>query len=99
LEDKQGIGASLNNLGLVAQELRDYMWARALYRQSLAIRRDLGDKAGMAELFTNLGTIAQKQGDYDAARDLCERAQTLVKTVLKFYIQHSPSSLIIEQMS
>src|SRR5579871_6424352 len=53
---------------------RDYATARALYEESLAIRRELGDKNGIADSLSNLGEMAKEQGDYAAARALYEES-------------------------
>jgi hypothetical protein len=56
--DKWGIGHSLTNLGIVAQEQGDYAGARALHEESLALRREMGDKWGVAACLAGLGGVA-----------------------------------------
>ena len=74
LGNREGIAASLNQLGNVAQVQGDYGAAQALYEEALGIRRELGDRVGIASLLNNLGNLALALGDYGAARALYEEA-------------------------
>jgi non-specific serine/threonine protein kinase len=65
---------ALNAAGVLAYFQGDYPAARALYEESLAIRRELGDRSGMAGSLGNLGNVALEQGDYRAARALQEQS-------------------------
>jgi len=65
---------ALNGAGNLAYRQGDYATARALYEESLAIRRELGDKNGIADSLSNLGEMAKEQGDYAAARALYEES-------------------------
>src|SRR5438105_4121141 len=49
-------------------------YGRAVYQDSLAIRRELGDRPGIAASLNNLGLVAFEQGDYPAARALYEES-------------------------
>ena len=55
-------------------EQGDYSAARALYEESVAIRRELGDRRGMAGVLGNLGYVAYELGDRSAARALSVEA-------------------------
>ena len=74
LGDKEGVAASLYNLGSLAVDQGDYPSARALNEQSLAIYRELGHKGGVANSLDGLGSIAEYQGNYALARSLKEES-------------------------
>jgi predicted ATPase len=65
---------ALNGAGALAQCQGEYEAARALYEESLAIRRELGDQHGIADSLNNLGILASDQGEYEAARALYEES-------------------------
>jgi predicted ATPase/class 3 adenylate cyclase/Tfp pilus assembly protein PilF len=65
---------ALAGAGVLAQRQGDYGMARALYEESLAIRRELGDHEGIAGSLNHLGSIAVSQGDYSTARTLFEES-------------------------
>src|ERR1019366_7073761 len=68
---------ALNGAGALAYMQGDYVAARSLYEDSLAIRQELGDRRGVAGSLNNLGIVASHQGDYAAARSLYEDALIL----------------------
>lgn len=72
IDDKKGIGISLNHLGTLVYEQGDYNTARTLFAESLAIRREIGDKVGESIVLTNLASAVRQQGDSVAARTLME---------------------------
>jgi predicted ATPase/class 3 adenylate cyclase len=63
---------ALHGTGTLAWQQGDYRTARALFEESLRLRRELGDKKGIAASLNNLGGIAYEQGDYHNARLLFE---------------------------
>lgn len=65
---------ALNGAGNLSHRQGDYDSARALYDESLNIRRRLGDKQGISASLNNLASVAYRQGDYDAARALYEES-------------------------
>ena len=65
---------ALNAGGVLAYLQTDYPPARALYEESLAIRRQLGDRRGMAASLGNLGQVTSEQGDFTSARALHEES-------------------------
>jgi predicted ATPase/DNA-binding XRE family transcriptional regulator len=77
LNDLDGAGSALGNLGLVADAAEDYPHANALYEEALAIFRVLGDQTRIGYMLNNLGLIAQFQGDYDRAAQLHQEALDL----------------------
>jgi predicted ATPase/DNA-binding CsgD family transcriptional regulator len=83
LEDKRGIAASLNGLGLIVGQAtrarNDYAVARALYEESLAIVRELGDIWGIAETLWDFARVAFYQGDYTAGYPLCQESLAIFR--------------------
>src|SRR5271157_3961775 len=59
--------ANYHQLGMIAQERRDFASAEQWYRKSLAIKEKQGDEHGAAIAYGQLGTIAQEQRDYASA--------------------------------
>jgi non-specific serine/threonine protein kinase len=69
----------LNAAGVLSYHQGDYPVARALYEESLAIRRELGDRSGIAGSLGNLGNVAVNQGDRPAARALQEQSLAIYR--------------------
>ena len=65
LEDQAA--APYHQLGMVAQERRDFDAAEAWYRKSLAIKQRQGNEHGAAITYHQLGRLAQERRDFDAA--------------------------------
>lgn len=63
LGDDAGLGQTLHLSGTLAAQQGDLDAARALYEQSLDLRRRLDDRPSIASLLNNLGIIARFQGD------------------------------------
>jgi non-specific serine/threonine protein kinase len=59
---------ALNGAGVLAWAQGDYLAARPLHAESLAVSREVGDPEGIATALTSLGNVAIDQGDYAAAR-------------------------------
>ncbi|MCK7594404.1 serine/threonine-protein kinase [Pseudomarimonas salicorniae] len=74
LEDRAGLAAIDNELGLLAEERGDYPAALAAYRAALRGREALGDRLGIAESLNNLGFAQYQLGDYDSARVYWQQA-------------------------
>ena len=55
--------------------------ARALYEESLALRREIGDKWGIGSSLHNLAFIAWGRGDYQGARALFEESLALRREI------------------
>jgi tetratricopeptide (TPR) repeat protein len=58
---------------------RDYGRTEALYKEGLALARELGYKNGIAALLNSLGEMARFQGDYKRAAALYEESLTLFR--------------------
>src|SRR5262249_31670300 len=59
---------ALNGAGLMALRQGDLKEAEALYRETQAIRREIGDRNGVAAASNNLGQVFLALGDYQTAR-------------------------------
>jgi non-specific serine/threonine protein kinase len=68
LGDSLLTGNVLNCLAEFARWDGRYADARALYEESLALRREAGHRAGVVQSLINLGLLAQRMGDVPAAR-------------------------------
>ncbi|MDJ0500775.1 MAG: tetratricopeptide repeat protein, partial [Nostocales cyanobacterium LE14-WE4] len=69
------------NLGIVAQEMREYAQARDFYQQALSILIEFGDRYSQAFTYQNLGILAEAQEDYTEARTNLQKA-------LEIYIEY-----------
>lgn len=65
---------ALHGAGVLATQTGDYAGARAVYEESLAIRREIGDRAGAANTLSNLGIVARWLDDLSSAQDLYEES-------------------------
>ncbi len=63
-----------NAAGTLTFDQGDYLEARRLYEEGLAIRRALGDRRGVAASLNNLGNVALELGEYALARSLYEES-------------------------
>ena len=65
--DEHGAARTYHQLGMIAQEQRDFASAEQWYRKSLAIFEKQGDEHGAAFTYHQLGMIAQEQRDFASA--------------------------------
>jgi non-specific serine/threonine protein kinase len=74
---------ALYRAGVLAYLQSDYLAARSLHEESLAIWRKLGEvgRTGVAEALEMLGEVATEEGDYPAALKLFEEALAIFKTL------------------
>ena len=70
---------ALKGAGTVANAQGDHTAARAMYEESLTIRRDLGDKPGVAVLLNNIGIVARFKADLVSARKMNDEALALFR--------------------
>ncbi len=66
-KNRQGEGATLNNLGGVYNALGKRQEALSYFEQALAIRREVGDRGGEGTTLWNIGALYFEQGHYDVA--------------------------------
>jgi non-specific serine/threonine protein kinase len=77
--NRHEIASRLRALGNVTLRQRDYGRTEALYKEGLALARELGYKNGIAALLNSLGEMARFQGDYKRAAALYEESLTLFR--------------------
>jgi tetratricopeptide (TPR) repeat protein len=63
-----------NSAGLLALRDRDYVAARPIYEESLALHWDLGDRLGASAVLHAMGNIAFQQRDWEEAQRLFEES-------------------------
>ncbi len=69
LGDEPSLARSLGGIAWLEQ---DYRRARALWNETLAIRRSLGNQESVGWAILQVGFCAQSEGDYTAATAACE---------------------------
>jgi hypothetical protein len=75
--DKWGTAYSQSVLGSVVFHQGNYERAMALFKESLALRNEVGSKQGVAECLERLGGIAGVQGQSERAARLFGAAEAL----------------------
>ena len=71
---KSELAVAYHQLGIVAQEFREYGEARQNYQQALAIKIELGDRYFQAITYHQLGTVAEEFREYGEARQNYQQA-------------------------
>lgn len=61
--NEKAVALAYHQLGIVAQERRDFEAAEQWYRKSLETTKRLGDEHGAAATQYQLGTVQEEQGD------------------------------------
>jgi predicted ATPase/DNA-binding CsgD family transcriptional regulator/Tfp pilus assembly protein PilF len=72
---------SMRLIGSLALHQSDYAAARALFEESLAIRRDLGDPAGLLSALSSLGAVAMQQGEIELAERYIREALAIQTSI------------------
>ncbi len=67
ISDRQGIGNTLNNIGIVYYRIGQYQRALQYYKRALAIHREIGDKMGENDDLTNIAVVYRKLRQYQTA--------------------------------
>jgi tetratricopeptide (TPR) repeat protein len=67
--NSEGEATAYHQLGIVAEEQRDFVDGRAWYLKSLALEETRGNLHGTAISYQQLGSIAHKQQDFVMARE------------------------------
>jgi len=81
IEDREGEGGTLNNIGTTYADLGEYKAALGYHEQALAIRREIGDRVGEGISLNNIGGIYESLGEYEAALATYEQALTVLESV------------------
>ena len=81
LGDKEGIGRTLNVLGMIARNQGDFTKGQELHEECLAIFRELGDKWGVATVLNSLGVGLRYQSRYDEAIDIHRQSLDLFREI------------------
>lgn len=72
---------ALNAAGVLAHHQSDFAAARRLYREGLALRRELGDRTGIAASLNGLGHLSLTQGDFAEAERVFRENLTLASAL------------------
>jgi tetratricopeptide (TPR) repeat protein len=93
-ELKQNLTATTyHQLGMVADELREYEEARKNYQQALAINVEFGDRYNQAKTYHQLGIVAQKLREYEEARNDYQQALAIL---VEFGDRYSQASTYLQ---
>jgi tetratricopeptide (TPR) repeat protein len=65
----EGEAVAYHQLGMIAQDQRDFAAAREWYLNSLAIKERQGNLQGAARTYNQLGMVGEEQRDFAAARE------------------------------
>ena len=68
------LGSGYHNLGMVAQQLREWEQARHYYQQALKIYIEYGDRFSQARPLHNLGAVAQELREWELARSYYQQS-------------------------
>jgi len=74
IENKEGIGSNLVNIGLVYSNLSDYPKALEYYGKSLLILEEIGHKQFQANALGNIGNVYRSLSDYPKALEYYSKA-------------------------
>ena len=77
IEDKKGMSACYNNIGLIAQETGKYDDAIRFYQRSVEIDHELGDELGAAQTLANIADLHIYRGEFKKAMALTNQSLTI----------------------
>lgn len=81
LQDRNGEGVSLQQLGTLHYILGEYGEAREYYQRSLAINQEIGDRRGEVDSLNNIGNILLELGDYPESERAYQKGEDLTKEI------------------
>src|SRR5690606_39230205 len=81
IDRRANLAAAYGNLGILADNRRDYATARRYCENALALCLAEGECAGESAVYSNLAVIARKLGNMDAAATLQQRAVELQRQI------------------
>ena len=67
-QKQNGLASTYHQLGMVAEELREYEQARLYYQQALDIKIEFSDRFSQASTYHGLGMVAEELREYEQAR-------------------------------
>ncbi|MEM8723021.1 MAG: tetratricopeptide repeat protein [Cyanobacteria bacterium P01_G01_bin.39] len=73
-QKKSYLATAYHQLGIVAQQLREYPQAQNYYQQALEIKIEYGDRFSQASTLHHLGIVAQELREYPQAQDYYQQA-------------------------
>jgi tetratricopeptide (TPR) repeat protein len=73
-QKQSALATTYHNLGIVAQELREFEQAREYYQQALALFIESGDRYSQAITYHQLGIVAQQLREFEQAREYYQQA-------------------------
>jgi predicted ATPase/class 3 adenylate cyclase len=77
IDDQDGIGNALVNLGVALHNQGEVDRARDAYQKALDIQRKLGDRKGLSSVLNNFGNVVLDQGDLEQAQRMFEESALL----------------------
>ena len=73
-QKQSALATTYHQLGIVAQQLREFEQAREYYQQALALFIEFSDRYSQARTYGALGVLAEVQEDYTEARTNLQKA-------------------------
>jgi len=89
-DDQKGIAESLNGIGLIYSDKKDFVVATKYYQKSRNIRENINDINGISLIIGNLGVICHQKGDLDSALEYYKESLAIYKKLQnKHYVSKS----------
>jgi tetratricopeptide (TPR) repeat protein len=73
-QKQSALATTYHQLGIVAEQLREFEQARDYYQQALALFIEFGDRFSQAGTYHQLGRVAEKLREFEQARDYYQQA-------------------------
>ncbi|MFP4556184.1 MAG: tetratricopeptide repeat protein [Bacteroidales bacterium] len=86
-DNKGGMAASMNNIGMVHADVRNYESSIEYYQKSLNLTKELSDTFGMARSYNNMGVTYANMGNIQLAIENYQRAADAFKKLNLQYFQ------------
>lgn len=77
VDDKEGITAVLDNIGIVYKKQGDFDKALEILFNNLKLKEELGDEFSMSTSFNNIGNLYLKKGDHELALEYFNKSLEL----------------------
>lgn len=78
-KNKIYLASALNNLGMLSKEADDIPQAIKYYKESMAIKEELGQKRGIANTLHNIGVLYMQTSSYELALVYLQRSLSMKK--------------------